>query len=178
MRLIDPARKYGRGEAEAINDRGEVAGVIFKQRLTRAYLLSEGKVQEIPGLSDGSNWPAAMNAQGQVTGSAAVGGEDHVRAFLWQRGMGKAQDLGALGGEESFAIGIGSNGDVVGEAETADGDFRATLWHGGEIIDLNSRLSPDAGWTLYYATAVNNRQQIVGVGRHNGKTRAFLLTPR
>jgi hypothetical protein len=42
---------------------------------------------------------------------------------------------------------------------------------------LNDLIPPGSGWTLWYATAINNGGQIVGFGFHNDQLRAYLLTP-
>jgi hypothetical protein len=43
------------------------------------------------------------------------------------------------------------------------------------VLDLNGVLAPN--WVFTEATAINDAGQIVGVGRHNGQVRAFLLKP-
>jgi probable HAF family extracellular repeat protein len=47
------------------------------------------------------------------------------------------------------------------------------------ITDLNTLLDPSgAGWTLFWAYAINGPGQIVGFGTNAlGQTHAFLLTP-
>jgi hypothetical protein len=45
------------------------------------------------------------------------------------------------------------------------------------MIDLNTVIPSDAGWTLSDAAAMNDSGQIAGYGRVNGVWRAFLLTP-
>ena len=42
-------------------------------------------------------------------------------------------DLGTLGGSRSSAYGINNRGQVVGVAETADGDLHAFLWNSGTM---------------------------------------------
>jgi len=48
---------------------------------------------------------------------------------------------------------------------------------GGTGVDLNSQIPSGSGWRLGVATAINDAGEIVGVGRHNGLQRAFLLEP-
>jgi hypothetical protein len=45
------------------------------------------------------------------------------------------------------------------------------------MVDLNERIAPQAGWVVQRATDINNAGQIVGSGLHNGRPRAFRLTP-
>jgi probable HAF family extracellular repeat protein len=40
------------------------------------------------------------------------------------------------------------------------------------------RYTSDSGWVLEIANGINVKGQIVGTGKHCGKTRAFVLTPR
>ena len=45
------------------------------------------------------------------------------------------------------------------------------------MADLNDLISPASGWVLVEATAINASGEIVGTGRINNETHAFLLTP-
>ena len=45
------------------------------------------------------------------------------------------------------------------------------------MIDLNTRIDPQSGWTLEVAKGINDAGEIVGNGSHNGDYHAFLLTP-
>ena len=46
------------------------------------------------------------------------------------------------------------------------------------MADLNTPDCSSSGWTLEYATAINDSGQIVGYGvNRSGQTDAFLLTP-
>jgi probable HAF family extracellular repeat protein len=90
------------------------------------------------------------------------------------------QDLGTLGGDYSFGLGINNAGQVVGSS-TGHGGDHAFLYDRNatpKMQDLNSLIPPDSGWRLEEAQAINQRGQIVGLGERNGHTRAFLLTPR
>jgi hypothetical protein len=51
------------------------------------------------------------------------------------------------------------------------------MWEKGEMIDLQTRIPADSGWTLLAALGINERGQISGFGIHDGQYRAFLLTP-
>ena len=55
---------------------------------------------------------------------------------------------------------------------------RAFLYSNGTMVNLNGIVDPGSGWTLEYASAVNDSGQIVGYGINStGVTHAFLLTP-
>jgi probable HAF family extracellular repeat protein len=87
-------------------------------------------------------------------------------------------DLGTLnGGGFSRAYDLNNNGQVVGEA-TSGASWHAILFDGQTIIDLNSLISQNSGWTLNHASGINDRGEITGWGTDSlGRTEAFLLTP-
>ena len=45
------------------------------------------------------------------------------------------------------------------------------------MVDLNTTLINPTGWQLTSANGINDYNQIVGTGIHNGQIRAFLLNP-
>ena len=84
-------------------------------------------------------------------------------AFLWTQATGMI-DLGTLGGLESGATAISSDGKVVGYSQDARGNYRAFLWtpdqpNGttGTMIDLGT-----LGGNEVWATDVNAAGQVVG----------------
>ena len=124
-----------------------------------------------------------MNSLGQVVGESLISNTGNIQnAFLYS--SGKMQDLGTLGGENSIAEAINSSGDVVGNSiEPGSNAYsHAFLYRAGVLVDLNSRISGGStdgstGWLLISATGINDNGQIVGDGRLNGVSHAFLLTP-
>jgi probable HAF family extracellular repeat protein len=96
-------------------------------------------------------------------------------------------DLGTLGGSTpingsvpTVAWDINEVGQVVGYSTTSSGEEHAFLYSGGQMVDLNSLIPSDSGWTLVDARAINDGGQIVGWGDYGGYgiLRAFLLTPQ
>ncbi|MFN3652510.1 MAG: hypothetical protein ACK47B_23280 [Armatimonadota bacterium] len=67
--------------------------------------------------------------------------------------------LGTLGGETSEALSINERGQVVGKAETADGETHAFLWEYGGIRDLGTL----PGGSYSEARDINRVGDIVGV---------------
>ncbi len=107
-----------------------------------------------------------INAGGHVVG---VSGPPFTgRAFLWP-GAGPLQDLGTLGGNGGSALDINDHGQVVGWSHlVGDGSARATVWENGNIVNLGS------GADFSYATAINNKGQIVGTSTGPVNERARL----
>ncbi len=91
------------------------------------------------------------------------------------------QDLGTLpGGTQSSAYGINDSGQVVGWSNSSSSSTlgQAFLYSGRQMIDLNTLIPADSGWTLRQAQAINSTGQIVAYGDKEGVgRRALLLTP-
>lgn len=106
------------------------------------------------------------------------------RAFVWLNGQMTALPTlpigpppgGAYGPDNihTIANGVNNAGVIVGESFPNGG---ACVWRSGVIRDLNDLIPAGSGWWLSKAKAINDAGQIVGIGYHNGLTRAFLLTP-
>jgi probable HAF family extracellular repeat protein len=95
------------------------------------------------------------------------------------------QDLGTLGGDQSWAFGVSADGSVVvGSAQDAAGKWRAFRWTvAGGMEDLNTtyaHLLTD-GSELWTANDVSpDGRYIVGKGYNaaTGRIEAFLLDTR
>jgi len=122
----------------------------------------------------------AINSQTQIVGqSATASGDPH--AFLWDKGV--LTDLGVPDGDnQSAAVGINNKGQIVGYSFAVDNftnlPSHALLWENGQMIDLQTCIPANSGWTLLAASGINDRGQIVGVGIDpDGLYRNFVLTP-
>lgn len=160
----------GMKEARGINTAGQVVGTTG----TDACLWEHGKLVML-GMHGAAS---VINDRGEIAGTGAMtSGLPH--AFLWR--SGSATDLGALGGVQSYALGLNQAGQVVGQAEfSRTGDTQRThafLYTGGKMLDLNTLVPPNSGWNLISAKAINDKGLIVGRGRIRGEEHAFLLTP-
>jgi probable HAF family extracellular repeat protein len=187
--------------ATDINTRGQVVGygghaLLWEDRNGNGAA-DGSETLDLGTLGGEFSFAEAINERGQVVGGAALpSGASH--AFSWQDrngnhavDPGELIDLGSPGERQSIAEDVNNNGRVVGYAfrENQDGneiDRRAFVWEDvnrnitsdpGEMIDLNTLLPPRSGWVLERASGINDRGQIVGEGRHNGRLRAFLMTP-
>jgi len=159
--------------AFGINDSQEIVG----DAAGRAFIARDGATRDLgvlPGFLTSSG--RAVNRLAQVAG-VSTSAAGITRAVLWD--LSAVRDLGVLPGDASSeAHAINDAGDIVGRSGTADlSQSRAVIWRDGTPIDL-TQLAAAPGWTLTAATGLNDIGQIVGVGVHDGRVRAFLLTPR
>lgn len=97
----------------------------------------------------GAGYAYGVNAGGQVVGQNAVG-----HAFFFSNGI--TTDLGTLGGDYSFALGINDSGQVVGWAQSAGGATHGFLFGNGTMTNL----SP--GSLTGGAQGINSIGQVVG----------------
>lgn len=125
--------------------------------------------------------PAAINDRGEVAGASLSSEDGTVHPFLWTR-QGGMRDLGTFPG--AIVTGIICCGTLNNEGEavglTVDGNtfnMRAVLVLDGRLIDLNTLIPSNSGWSLQAASSINDAGQIVGWGTINGETHAFLATP-
>jgi probable HAF family extracellular repeat protein len=98
-------------------------------------------------------------------------------AFFYNASTQKLADLGNLGGTFSAAFGINDSGDIVGTSLTANDGYHAFIDNGSTMVDLNSLLPPNSGWTLIAANDINNNGEIVGFGQNQGNFEGFILAP-
>jgi probable HAF family extracellular repeat protein len=198
-----------RSQGNSVNNRGWVAGFsrLPADQSRRATLWRDGALTDL-GTLGGPNssvgWPVKNN-RGIVVGisqtampeplgerwscSAFFTGPDNVGftclGFVWENGVMRA--LPTLGGNNGFAAGANSRGQVVGWAENTVRDltcvapqvlqFRAVVWNlEKDHIEIEELpLLPDD--TSSAATAINNRGQVVGIsgtcdqaiGRHTAR---------
>lgn len=171
----------GFGEANAINERGDVVGASQTEPGTsvkHAFLWTakDGMRDLLPQAA----WSEALdiNNQGQVVGDFRTTETSRTRAFLWdpQKGL---QELPTLGGDgDTIARAINDRGQVAGSSVAQISGIipqRAFLWDPRTgIRDLGTLGASNSG-----ALGINNRGQVVGwSGVYNDfVTRAFLWDP-
>ena len=97
-----------------------------------------------------------VNRAGIVVGYGWPLGGAPQHAFVYDFNQGTMRDIGTLRGGYSFATGINTAGDIVGES-----DGSAFLYRNGEMFDLNAALGGALG-NLATAMAINDHGQIVG----------------
>ncbi len=186
-----PTLGGSRNRPSGISNNGLIAGFVNRPgNATRVAAFWRGGSLDTLGTLGGPNsdvhWPG-ISSNGMIAGFSETAALDPLHeewsctaflpsvtghicvGFIWQAGVMTA--LPTLGGNQGFATGVNSSGQVVGWAETAVHDptcnapqvlqFRAVLWEpkkGGM-----RELRPLAGDSTSAATAINNHGQAVGI---------------
>ena len=132
----------------------------------------------------GGSFSAALgvNIRGDIVGVSSPASRFPLHPFLYSHGL--MHDLGTLGGNVAMAYAINDNGDVVGFSNTTSNlDQRPFLYSHGRMHDLGTLggtyvFGGEGAYTIVnYATAINNRGQIVGSTLDtNGSMHAFLYS--
>jgi probable HAF family extracellular repeat protein len=172
--------------AEGIGESINNAGLVVGNYGDAAAIYSGGTHQTLPsGLSTAYD----VNNLGALVGStdtAIINGFpvttiNYGHAFLYQNGQ--LSSLGTLPGfGGSAATAINDSGIAVGNVFTMDSSANITAQHAvlgnsTGLVDLNTLISANSGWTLNYARDINDVGQIVGLGTLNGQQHAYLLSP-
>jgi probable HAF family extracellular repeat protein len=93
-----------------------------------AFKYEQGAMIDLGTLGGTTSWAFAINSAGSIVGSASLGGDVAVHAFLWTETDGM-MDLGTLGGTYSRAAGINDDGQIAGWAQMpGDTAYHAFLW--------------------------------------------------
>src|SRR5436190_16252737 len=152
--------------ATGINSAGQAVGngpnAFIGSPLTQLNGLLSGV--DIMSRADG------INSAGQVVG-AAFAGSGAWHAVLWPSGATNPLDLNTLAGSlVSYAKGINTDGEVVGQVlvwnpRVRDNEWHAFRWHDdngnrqsdpGEMQDLMNVIPADSGWLLTEARGIND----------------------
>jgi hypothetical protein len=164
-----------------INNAGEIVGFAYDSHdMQQAVIFSGGSAQPLAELagSTGDGAAAVSQSGGYIVGDARTP-DGSTEAVQFSPGP-TAVNLGSLPGEsQTQALAVNSSGMAVGASgPVEDGPGQvAVLFDGGNVIDLNSLLPANSGWTLEQADGINDNGQIVGWGVHDGNVRAFEMTP-
>jgi probable HAF family extracellular repeat protein len=158
-----------------INELDQIAGYAQTSAGIFAYFY-DGMIHILGALPGGSNSEGmALNDHGHVVGYSNTT-NDYYHAFLHD-GV-SMQDLGTLGGNESFAKDINNLDQVVGLSQVPNGAGRAFLYSTETgMVDLNTLIDPLSGWTLIGAEGINDRGQVTGWGLIDDEIHGFILSP-
>ncbi|MBC7927059.1 MAG: PEP-CTERM sorting domain-containing protein [Bryobacteraceae bacterium] len=172
---VDLAAGSSWSAAYDINDKRQVAGT--RQTASGAFRAFSWSALEgttaIGTLGGSSSYGQALNNSGTIVGSAQTRA-GYLHATLYD---GTLRDLGTLGGTTSAAFDINDAGTVVGYSYDAVGRSRAFAWFGSMMLDLNTMIDSNLGWSLDTAYGINASGQIVGGGTYQGQAAAWLLDP-
>lgn len=186
-RAFDLGILGGETYANGVNAWGDVVGTgRLADGTWRGFLLRRGAkamqdlgtIGGVPGTS--TAWK--VSDAGTVCGSADAPNAYH--GFLYRHG--EMVELGDLGSSVifgySFCRDVNEHGVAVGTADDIDFWDRAVVWTDPPegLVDLNTRISPDLGIYLFWASNINSRGQITCHGFNWVNDRGvegYLLTP-
>lgn len=144
-----------RGEAQAVNDAGQIVGSTLTGTSGPAFVYSNGVLSNPGTLGGYYSIAYAINTAGQFVG-AAYPASGARQAYL--DSSGTMTGLGTLPGDlGSAAFAINNLGAIVGESYNANGNARAFSWSGGVMSAI-----PTLGGADSAAYGINDSGLIVG----------------
>lgn len=165
--------------AKAINNNGQITGRSAVSGKFHAFLKNPGEdMTDLGTLGGDDSYSEDINDSGAVVGYSE-NAEEQTQAFVYTASNGM-ENLGTFdGGTESKAFGINNQGDIVGYSATDGGRLnRAFLSSEDTLYNLNDRIDPSLGWTLYDAQDINENGQICGYGKlGSASIMGYILTP-
>lgn len=167
------------GSAVAINDAGEIIGNAYPGG---AFVLSGGKFKFLTPPSGTSVSVNAISSTGEIAGTIFFNSGSSPHTAVYSNGVWT--DLGGISGVAVHGTGVNSSGQVI-----ATGFFPIQSYHpfrpgkhvgyiirNGALVDLNTLIPANSGFTITDAIAINDAGQILC--NANNSDRAVLLTPQ
>ncbi|MFN0135739.1 MAG: hypothetical protein ACKVS9_06430 [Phycisphaerae bacterium] len=188
VQLPDPngSSESSIGGAHALNAAGQICGYVgFEAGFVGARWDSPTAAAIVIGPLAGASLSEviAINAAGDTCGRSSYE-DSSVQAMAHLRAENQLVALGWLGtGNYSFARGINSSRQIVGDSNDGNGALRAFIWQDGVMRDLNTRVhSSNVPFELLLsAVGINDAGQIAAealVETDRGiVSRVALLTP-
>ena len=148
--------------------------------ITGTYLRQAGNDTNLlpPLLQQTPHAIRGLNAAGHVVGySKLLEAGGSYGSYYFAPGMSDPLTLKGFGGETvaRFVSAINDQNQIGGSS-----GGKAALWNGplSSPVDLNTLVPLNSGWSLTYASGINNRGEIVGYGENpSGLGTKFLLEP-
>jgi probable HAF family extracellular repeat protein len=171
----------------AINDAGQIVGNYYTSSTDQgAFLYSNGKFTNLGAPAGTSTSAAAINSTGQIAGTIHFNSGSPAHAALYSSGVWT--DLGGFtGASGTGGAGINGAGQVIANAGFPVKSYHpfipaksvACIVRSGGLVDLNTLIPSNAGFTLTAAIAINDAGQILcNANNTAGHQRAVLLTPK
>ena len=171
----------------AINDAGQIAGNYYTSSTDNgAFLYANGKFTNLGAPAGTSTSAAAMNSSGQIVGTITFNSGAPSHAALYSNGVWT--DLGGYpGATGTSASGINTAGQIIGAAGFPVKSYHpfipatsiALLVRNGSLVDLDTLIPANSGFTLNHAIAINDYGEILCNAKNSaGTKRAVLLTPK
>jgi probable HAF family extracellular repeat protein len=171
----------------AINDAGQIVGNYYTSSTDNGpFLYSNGKFTNLGAPAGASTSAAAINSTGQIVGTIIFNSGAPSHAALYSHGVWT--DLGGYpGAVGTSASGINTAGQIIGVA-----GFKVTSYHpfipartiallvrNGGLVDLDTLIPANSGFTLTRTIAINDSGEILCNAKNSaGHQRAVLLTPK
>jgi len=169
-----PLKGFDGSHGEDVNDAGTAVGTLFDDPHGSApFMYANGVLTVLPPVPTAAETSAdAINDAGLIAGQTF----DPLGIVLWDGSSW--HPVATPGLVEPEIRDMNDCGQIVGAHHPVQFFIpHAFLIANGTAVDLNSRIPSGSGWRLGAATAINDVGEIVGIGRHNGHQRAFLLEP-
>lgn len=159
---------------------------------TRAFLWQNGSKQDLGTLDGPDAETHGLNNLGQVTGISYINSSPNSSTglptadpFFWNPMTKKMTDLGTLGGVWGWAGVLNNNGQVIGYSSLAadpgaclkqlpNPNCHPFLWDAGKNNGNLLDLTAESGGVFVGANAINDSEEIVGLGNFSGTTDAAL----
>lgn len=172
-----PVPQVHGGQAQCINDAGQIVGYVIDSIAARPFLYDHGTVTILPILGGFASKAFGISRSGLVVGYSLTNDPDNPKfhAVYWRKG--EIHDLGAMAGGHGSALAINDARTAVGFSYDADLNQIAVSYSTERNIDLNSYLPPGSPWHLSVATGITEDGVISGVGLLAGETRGYALVP-
>ena len=186
---LGPPRSY-QAIPYAMNDAGQIVGSYYTSSTDNgAFLYSNGRFTNLRAPAGTSASAFGVNSLGQVAGAIYFNSGSpppHAAVF----GNGVWTDLGGFSGVATHGTGINTAGEVIATAyfpvqsyhPFRPGKHVALIFRNGVLVDLNTLIPANSGFTVTDSIAINDAGEILcnattiisGVVRE----RAVLLTPK